>query len=377
MWLTALLFAVPTLNGHAADDIPPSEQEWYQVEVIIFTRESGITENSEQWRDRVAPSYPENLQVLRQYQAPTVLQKEVEVEPPHQPNNPFIDLFEPDPEPEQQPIRADTIPTPEEEPPSFSQFDIGNEAVDTSQTDSAPPETAELTEPEQEAIEPINLEDLPKRLEEATDLAHEPFILLPDSYFRLSNLDRRIDRSLDMRLLSHVAWRQPVISGGPIRPVLIQTGKQYGLAFEVEGMLALRKNRYLHVGTDLVYSTFKRKLVNEGINWEIFGPERGTVSIDSYEYANGETGNFNMFADDSSAFETELTAAFKQTRRIREDELHYLDHPLFGILVQVSPYELPDPVLEMPDFDLDQLPQRKPLPELKPIAGTSNLSNSD
>ena len=30
-----------------------------------------------------------------------------------------------------------------------------------------------------------------------------------------------------------------------------------------------------------------------------------------------------------------------QTRRMRSGELHYLDHPLFGLLVQVRPYELP------------------------------------
>ncbi|MCP3673658.1 MAG: hypothetical protein GY829_04200, partial [Gammaproteobacteria bacterium] len=29
----------------------------------------------------------------------------------------------------------------------------------------------------------------------------------------------------------------------------------------------------------------------------------------------------------------------QQSRRLRRNEIHYLDHPLFGLLIQIRPYE--------------------------------------
>ena len=34
-----------------------------------------------------------------------------------------------------------------------------------------------------------------------------------------------------------------------------------------------------------------------------------------------------------------LSYAFQQQRRMRSGELHYLDHPVIGLLVKVTPYE--------------------------------------
>ena len=32
-----------------------------------------------------------------------------------------------------------------------------------------------------------------------------------------------------------------------------------------------------------------------------------------------------------------------ETRRMRSKEIHFFDHPMFGIIVKVTPYELPAP----------------------------------
>ena len=35
-------------------------------------------------------------------------------------------------------------------------------------------------------------------------------------------------------------------------------------------------------------------------------------------------------------------------RRMRSGELHYIDHPLMGVLIKITPYELPKPVPIVP-----------------------------
>jgi len=35
--------------------------------------------------------------------------------------------------------------------------------------------------------------------------------------------------------------------------------------------------------------------------------------------------------------------ALQQSRRLRSNETHYIDHPLFGLLIQIRPYEKPSP----------------------------------
>jgi len=55
----------------------------------------------------------------------------------------------------------------------------------------------------------------------------------------------------------------------------------------------------------------------------------------------------NQWAEDSSTapsqYKLKRTVTLQEHRRMRSRELHYLDHPLFGVLVLITPYELPEP----------------------------------
>lgn len=336
-WLLAGLALTGPL--YATAQASPDAPEWYQIELIIFARDPSPTANPELWQQILTPSYPENLRVLKQYQPPTLLQNRANGAESITPKGQ-------DAEP------ADTT-TPEFGPAhrtnSFSQFDVTRE----------PPVNRDE---EEEPFSPIDLTGLPQRLALPDNLARDPYILLPDRYFELNNLDQRIRQAPDMRLLQHVAWRQTVAGNDLSDPVFIQTGDQYGLSFEVEGMLALKKNRYLHIDTDLLYSRFKRKLLNDGVHWEIFTQDAPASQLDGYRDVTID--GFTLLNEDTSEYQAELTAPFRQSRRVMAGELHYLDHPLLGMLIKVSAYQPPDPVLEMPDFDLDALPQRKPAVQL-------------
>jgi hypothetical protein len=38
---------------------------------------------------------------------------------------------------------------------------------------------------------------------------------------------------------------------------------------------------------------------------------------------------------------TDRVVSMRQHRKMRSSELHYLDHPLLGLLIQITPYEPP------------------------------------
>ena len=112
----------------------------------------------------------------------------------------------------------------------------------------------------------------------------------------------RMDRSGQYRPLVHMGWRQPGMSKSEAVPVKV-SGASSGSpeASQVRGTLRLYRSRYLHLEADLVLS--KPAAAYAGAN------------------ANGAT-RFTL----------------RERRRMRSGELHYLDHPLFGVLVRATPF---------------------------------------
>jgi hypothetical protein len=64
---------------------------------------------------------------------------------------------------------------------------------------------------------------------------------------------------------------------------------------------------------------------------------------------NGETGEMSAGNEAMPADTADIDLLkyrvfrLQQSRRMRSSEIHYLDHPLFGVIAQVTPYELPQP----------------------------------
>jgi Peptidoglycan-binding protein, CsiV len=81
----------------------------------------------------------------------------------------------------------------------------------------------------------------------------------------------------------------------------------------LDGTFTLRRGRFLHVDVDL-----------------------GFTKIDS----GGESPQIVDTPSSSQLQTTKLYVRMTQSRRIRNDDLQYLDHPLFGVLFLVSPYQV-------------------------------------
>lgn len=172
-----------------------------------------------------------------------------------------------------------------------------------------------------------------------------PYQMLPDIELKLAAFDGRLARTGTLTPLFHGAWRQPAFPRGVSMPVGIQwekvmeddaneappdetslltppqmpdeEGEPVGQAAPAEslrGTLTISVNRYLHVDVDLYYR-----------------PDGSTRE---------EQGSFNLF-DIFTMEEAPRVYRMHQARRMRSSELHYIDHPHFGLIVQVTPYEYP------------------------------------
>ncbi|MBT6272763.1 MAG: hypothetical protein HOI95_01360 [Chromatiales bacterium] len=103
----------------------------------------------------------------------------------------------------------------------------------------------------------------------------------------------RLLRNRGYAPLLHIGWRTPGLPKGRAVPVRFE-GSANGT---VQGTLLVYLSRYLHLDAHLIYKRSDRP---------------------------------------------GATFALRERRRVRSQELHYFDHPLFGMLVRILPYQPPD-----------------------------------
>ncbi len=80
--------------------------------------------------------------------------------------------------------------------------------------------------------------------------------------------------------------------------------------------------------------------IQEGLSREA----AGYVNLDSWLSNAGISGSATVYLNRYLHLDVQLSkntenALFSQKRRMRSKELHYLDHPKFGILAQITPVE--------------------------------------
>ncbi|MGM0594441.1 MAG: CsiV family protein [Pseudomonadota bacterium] len=179
-----------------------------------------------------------------------------------------------------------------------------------------------------------------------------PFTLLPRDALRLSSDAARIERARDMELLLHFGWRQPglpreeavavdidsktlAIADAPLQ----EDAQNAAEPSRLEGTLTLILSRYLHLRTDLLYrEPLEEPAMQSGARSP--GP--------SDEAAMGMPLSDEAAFSDDLFLQAEEQAHYQvyrmqQSRRMRSKELHYFDHPVFGLVVKVYPYELSEP----------------------------------
>lgn len=153
---------------------------------------------------------------------------------------------------------------------------------------------------------------------------------VPRENLQLTDQASQIRGSRNFHLVKHIAWAQEGLSKKDARSV--DLADMIPEAEGIQGTLTVHLSRYLHlevfmekqiIGSDVVgisdTGTNATNLEGAGIN------DAGIV--DPYAYMDTEDDTLNY------------SHIMQESRRMRSNETHYIDHPYFGILARITPIE--------------------------------------
>lgn len=140
-------------------------------------------------------------------------------------------------------------------------------------------------------------------LETATDTRNVEW-LGPDAY-QLGGIAAAMHRSRRYAPLLHLAWEERVAGRSDARPVALPDSRARAGGDYVTGTARVGLGRYLHLDLDLTLHESDVRFTSAG----------GTPVETAPEYR------------------------LQESRRMRSKELHYFDHPLFGVLAIITPVD--------------------------------------
>lgn len=322
--LSALSSATLAADPANTDNVD-EKARWFQIELILFSQQTDLALDAEQWPLIEGLSLPEKLLELNLPQ-----------------------------------------PTASAAGPSGATNDTVDDAVAT--------ESVPVTEQD-----PAN--DIPA--EEGSDMPTAYQILAADQ-LQLTEMAEKIRRSAKRDLLLHIAWQQPTDDRQQAEPVYLFEGMTEPLPIEetaededqagnletapvraptvgaetlplmleaateddikigpvnprFAGTVTLSVERYLHIATDLIY----RRPVMQHRPVPI--PDLALWYDRPYPTLQEPQGP----AYQQITWQAMRGFQLKESRRMRSTEIHYLDHPFMGMVVVITPVELPEPAEEI------------------------------
>lgn len=133
----------------------------------------------------------------------------------------------------------------------------------------------------------------------------ESFEELPRNDLRLSADASRLSRSADYRVLYHGGWMQPIGGKSQSRAVRVKASVD---GYELDGSMSVYRNRFLHAQPNLQLSHYRP------------APQAASTGEETQAYR-------------PSAW------LLQDARRMRSNEIHYIDHPHMGILLIIRAVE--------------------------------------
>lgn len=254
----------------------------------------------------------------------------------------------------------------------FSQTLNANDTQETWPTDivlAYPLGTVALKDPSL-ANDPLAAGDDTTRL--SSELLSPEFTRLTEDQLSLSAVKESLTRLSRYRVLSHVAWRQPSYAPGDTKSVVISGGDLFDNHHELEGTIALKLSRYLHLQTNLWLTQFYPNYGQHSgyTKWpnlpEVPGGSSGKTAVN----ASNDDGltELNYQAAWNKDAENSVPASFglegalpaisesnrpgyivdkiifnNQSRKMRTGEIHYIDHPAMGIIAIVTEWDRNQP----------------------------------
>ncbi|WP_119395502.1 CsiV family protein [Salinibius halmophilus] len=146
--------------------------------------------------------------------------------------------------------------------------------------------------------------------------------LVPEADRQLQFAIDQFARQSRYTTLGYWSWYEPMIEGQANEfPVAIKAVDSNG-TWELNGELSLRLSRFIHIDSK--------------VEWQ------RDVEIISQTVTIEDTPEARMQAlQDAPTVEQGIeTLVIEQAARMRSNELHYLDHPEFGVLLRAQPIEV-------------------------------------
>ena len=169
--------------------------------------------------------------------------------------------------------------------------------------------------------------------------SQDAFTELSPSQYQLNDVRGGLRNSSGYSVLLHRAWRQVGYDAAHAVPYPIHSLAENGRD-RIEGSVTLVRERYLHLDVDMVLMTASR------------------ASPALYSDGEGSTPAFHL----------------QEKRRVRSRELHYFDHPRFGMIAMVTPYDAPDDEPEPETADATAEPEVEAVPASGPGADNDQLT---
>lgn len=327
--LTSLLIA--SIGIMAACQVAAQADRWFRVELLIFSQGAAGAENSEAWDPTPILAYPEKGRFL--------------IDPQRIAGN--LSLYETRPDPL---ALSDTTSVTDEFGYQTITIRPVIEAVEA--VEDRTPETGapSITEPLNAPLESeVGILDAPT--------TPSPFALLPRSELEFHGKAAYMTRTGRYKTLFHESWLQPVAEKSSAVPIIIDHSGDDESWPALQGSVTFYLSRYLHMETNLWLNTTGSYLPPQ---WSMPPAPLGPKSLIVIQPLEEETiydpllpsntqelpsaNNEEVMAEEETGMELpELLSPWRhavllgQERRMRSTEVHYIDHPLLGIIVKISP----------------------------------------
>lgn len=155
---------------------------------------------------------------------------------------------------------------------------------------------------------------------------------------------RAIRNSKEYKLLLHEAWKMYLEDEATSLDILIEGGDYYSLMPELVGKIKLSVARYLHLQTALYLNNF--------INQPMLMKQKNIINNQISASSLLNSTNLNLIYNEDTSLELpedsqlitgnyiiESSASMQQKRRMRSNELHFIDSPYLGLLIKIQRYK--------------------------------------
>ena len=190
------------------------------------------------------------------------------------------------------------------------------------------------------------------------DSSGNNFKRLGSSHLQLVAQRERLKKHAGFNPVLHMAWRMPVGNGNRAKPIHIFAGENFASKmpqqtasevinigensqlitevkptqltidkWAIDGNFQIYLNHFLFIDSQLVI----RKAVTE----EFKQPEQAIELVDDLNGVQIAKQTDTDIPITTTSGTVIKEAFFDQNRRLRSEEIHYLDHPLMGIIVQI------------------------------------------